>query len=226
MSATSQPPALTPATPPPRRRGIPGPHIVIALLGLLVTASVVVLLVGRAPDRDAPALPDYGLVPAFELVDQSGARFVPLAMAGHATVVNFIFTRCDNVCPISSGKMLEVQQRTVDLGSRVQMVSFSVDPAHDTPAVLAAYARDYHHDPARWRFVTGPIDVLRPLVEGAFMTALDDQGYDERGVRQVWHGEKFLLVDKDLRIRGFYDTDAPGLDRLIRHARYLGHGGR
>jgi protein SCO1/2 len=106
------------------------------------------------------------------------------------------------------------------------MVSFSVDPAHDTPAVLAAYGRDYHQDPARWTFVTGPIETLRPLVEGAFMTAMDDLGVTPRGTPNIWHGESFLLVDKDLHIRGVYQTDAPGLDRLIRHARYLARGGR
>jgi protein SCO1/2 len=220
MSAMSQPVASPP------RRGISGPRVLLAMLGLLVVASAIVLVVGVSHDRKDPVLPDYGLVPAFDLVDQSGARFTPLAMAGHATVVNFIFTRCDVVCPISTGKMLEVQERTVDVGPRVQLVSFSVDPAHDTPEVLAAYGRDYHQDTARWRFVTGSIEVMRPLVEGAFMTALDDQGVDERGVRTIWHGEKFLLIDRDLHIRGIYGTDAAGLDRLIRHARYLGRGGR
>jgi protein SCO1/2 len=191
------------------------------VFAILIAAITLIAIPALTHDRYEPTLKDYGEVPAFAFTDETGQPFTTDAMRGQVSIVDFIFTRCDVICPAASMNMLDLQVRTVDKTDRIGLVSFTVDPEHDTPAVLAAYAREFHADPRRWRFVTGDLAAMRSVIEGAFMTGIDRRGTTPQGNPDIWHGQKFLLVDPALRIRGFYDTDAPGLDRLIRDARYL-----
>lgn len=79
-----------------------------------------------------------------------------------------------------------------------RMVSFTVDPGHDTPAALAEYGRRYGADPSRWHFLTGPASELQKLSRNTFM--LGDIG------GALMHSTRFVLVDRKSRIRGFYDS--------------------
>lgn len=198
-----------------------GRWVMLGALAVLVVAVAVIAVPTLTHDRYRPALDDYGAVTPFAFTDETGHPFAAEAMRGHATIVDFIFTRCDVICPASSMKMLDLQERTADLDTRVALVSFTVDPAFDTPPVLAAYAKDFHADPRRWRFVTGDLAAMRAVIEGAFMTGVEARGTTPAGTPDIWHGQQFLLVDRDLHIRGIYDTDPRGLDRLARDARYL-----
>src|SRR5688500_10551832 len=118
-------------------------------------------------------------------------------------------------------KMERLAARTADV-SGIQLASISVDPAHDTPAVLAAFAARYHADPARWRFLTGDPTAVRAAVEDGFKVAVEDRGELEGGAPDIVHGGHFLLVDADLTIRGYYDSgDAGRLDALVADARHL-----
>jgi protein SCO1/2 len=183
----------------------------------LLLALVLVAACGSSE----PKLEDYGQVPAFALKDQTGAVLDQTWLAGHVTIVDFVFTRCDTICPVLSMKMANLDERTKDLAD-VRLLSFSVDPAYDTPEVLAAYARQYGADPARWRFVTGEYDNVKALVEGALMTAMDPAGTTASGAPDIKHGGHFLLVDRDLHIRGVYDSNEEArLDALVRDARRL-----
>jgi protein SCO1 len=182
---------------------------------------LVVLALLAACGSSEPKLEDYGQVPAFALTDQTGAVLDQTWLAGHVTIVDFVFTRCDTICPVLSMKMAHLDERTRDLAD-VRLLSFSVDPAYDTPAVLAEYATRYGADPARWRFVTGEYDNVKTLVEGALMTAMDPAGMTESGAPDIKHGGHFLLVDRDLHIRGVYDSSEEArLDALVRDARRL-----
>jgi protein SCO1/2 len=207
----------------PRPRGRSGRWVLVGVLAVLVIACVLIAIPAlryrKAPY--VPVLDDFGPVPAFAFTDETGRPYGDRALTGKVSVVNFIFTRCDTICPDSTARMLEVQERTVDLDLGVQLVSFTVDPTFDTPPVLAAYAKNFHADPRRWRFVTGDLAEMRTLIEGAFMTGMEPRGTTPQGNPDIWHGQKFLLVDKAGRIRQQYDTTPVGLDRLIRDARYL-----
>lgn len=203
-------------------RSVAGPWVLAGGGVIILGAIGVVMFAFRHPPY-TPPLDDFGTVPAFAFQAETGAAFRTESMAGHVSIVDFIFTRCDTVCPASSARMLELQERTGDLDTRVGLVSFSVDPDYDTPAVLTKYGRDFHADPRRWRFVTGDRTRMKALIEGAFMTAVDDRGTTTAsGNPDIWHGQHFLLVDQNLHIRGIYDVDdPPGLDKLERAARYL-----
>jgi len=214
---------VTPANAPAHRRSLPGRRLLIALLVILVAAVVPAIVVPTLMCRPAdPALDDLGAVGNFALTDERDQPFTDAALRGHVTLVSFLFTRCDTICPVTTMKMERLQEKTFDAGAKIKLASFSVDPAYDTPARLAEYAQRYHADPTRWRFVTGPPDDMRRLVEGPLMNSMANEGVTASGAPAISHSGYFLLVDARGHIRGAYDSsDVKRLDEMIRDARYL-----
>jgi protein SCO1 len=173
--------------------------------------------------RPQAALAFYGRVPTFQLVDQRGAPFTEGSMIGHVSVVDFIFTRCTASCPRLTARMADLQGRFARAGSGARLVSFTVDPENDTPAVLADYAARNGADPSRWSFVTGPIDSVKATVVSGFKVAMEKlpKGASDS---DVTHGDWFVLVDAAGSLRGYYATDDPGgIDRLARDVGQLEH---
>ena len=207
---------------------VPGRRLLIAMLVILVAAVVpavvVPTLMCRPPD---PKLEDLGAVGAFSLIDERGEPFTDAALHGHVTLVSFLFTRCDTICPVTTMKMARLAEHTFDAAARIKLASFSVDPDYDTPARLTEYAQRYHADPARWRFVTGPADAMRRLVEGPMMNSMVNEGVTASGAPAISHSGYFLLIDGNAHIRGAYDSnDVHRLDEMIRDARFLTRTGR
>jgi protein SCO1 len=101
--------------------------------------------------------------------------------------------------------MADLQAMLGKDGDDARLVSFSVDPENDTPAVLAKYAASAHADPARWTFVTGNAeDVKEAVVRGFKMSAAKiARDADEY---EVLHGEWFVLTDANGNVRGYYPT--------------------
>jgi protein SCO1/2 len=190
------------------------PVVFLGGLGLALVLALTLALVARAM-RPQPPLPVLGAVPAFHLVDQHGAPYGNGAMAGHVSVVDFVFTRCPSSCPRLTARMGELQARLKRDGSDARLVSFSVDPENDTPPVLAAYAAKAGADPARWTFVTGPVDdVSRAVVLGFKMSAA--KVYTGANDYDVTHGDWFVLTDRAGAIRGYYPTEeAADFERMV-----------
>jgi protein SCO1/2 len=160
-----------------------------------------------------PALPVFGQVPAFQLTAQTGAAFDSHELEGHVWVANFVYTTCPGPCPMMSHQMSVIQQGTADTPS-VRLVSFTVDPAHDTPAVLAEYARHFNANPARWVFLTGDMARLNELGLNTFKLNKVDGSLD--------HSTRFVLVDAHRQIRGFYlSSDDEFPKNLLRDLRRL-----
>jgi protein SCO1 len=145
-------------------------------------------------NRPAP-LPVFGQIPQFDLTAQTGQPFDSHMLDGHIWVANFVFTTCPGPCPMMSHHMHGIQEATAATPT-VKLVSFTVDPAHDTPAVLADYARHFKADPARWTFLTGEMSVLNDLGLNAFKLNKVDGNRD--------HSTRFVLIDSRRQIRGFY----------------------
>jgi protein SCO1/2 len=203
--------------------GVPGRRLLIGLLGLLVVAVgagiLLPALTCRAPE---PELDDFGAVPKFSLVDERGEAFTDEALRGNVTIVSFIFTRCDSICPITTMKMQGIQEKTFDAADSIKLLSISIDPTYDTPPRLAEYAKRYKADAARWRFVTGPLEKIRALVEKTFMQNMQVEGVSPGGMPSIAHNGYFALVDKHGHMRKSYDSrDIQRLDELIRAARFL-----
>lgn len=207
--------------------GLPGNKLLVYLLvGVLaLTASFAVpMFACRNPD---PKLEDLGVVPAFDLVDHQGRVFTEEALRGHPTIIDFVFTRCDTICPVVSARMARMQERLLDRKAEsIKLVSISVDPAYDTPEKLAAYAESFAAKPDKWRFLTGPLPKVKALVEGPFMNSMLVEGVSAKGAPQISHSGYFVLVDGELHIRGVYDSsDQNRLDELDHHARFLARTG-
>jgi protein SCO1 len=199
-----------------RRTALFAGGIALALALALVARSV----------RPRQPLPVLGRIPDFHLSDERAAPFTTDSMRGHVSVVDFIFTRCRSSCPRLTARMGELQGRLAADRSGAKLVSISVDPDDDTPAVLADYAAKSHADASRWTFVTGPYDdVARAVVVGFKVSAAKIA--TGAGDSDVTHGDWFVLVDRAGAIRGYYPTEeAADFQRLVDDTERLDRAGR
>ena len=167
---------------------------------------------GHDQDAAVPIDTIYGEVPPFELVDQSGKTFSSEKLKGRVWAVGFIFTRCPSICPVLTALMKEVETKSTELGTDFQLVSFSVDPSYDTPEVLQAYAEKHGANLERWTFLTGePGDVEKTIVEGLKISmGRSSVEEDIVDVDAVFHGTKALLIDQEMKIRGYYSLEDRG----------------
>jgi protein SCO1 len=217
----AQPSSMSTAAAPP------APGLVARLVGKPWVWLIVVLGLASLPltqmvvRDDVPAPEVLGQVPNFALVDQQGKPFGTADLSGRVWIANFIFTRCPTVCPIFTQKMARLQDRLGQTGPAVHLVSFSVDPDYDTPAVLAEYAATYRANPRLWSFLTGAPDDVRATVRDGLKIAMERRGIDG-DVPDILHGTHFVLVDQRQAIRGYYDSnDASALEQLLRDINYL-----
>jgi protein SCO1/2 len=176
--------------------------------------------------RAAPP-PVLGAVPDFSLTERSGRTVRRADLAGQPWVADFIFTRCTGMCPALSTQMREVRRRAGEAGLAARFVSLSVDPTHDTPAVLAEYARRFGAGDD-WLFLTGPRDALYALIGAGFKLRVAERSAEAvaQGGELIAHSDRFVLVDGEGRIRGYYHgTDATMPDLLLRDLAALDAGG-
>jgi protein SCO1/2 len=190
---------------------------------MVLPAGAGVALLRLRAAQGAPEV--YGTLPPFRFTSQAAQPFGAAELKGRVWVANFIFTRCPTVCPRFTAQMAHVQERTAVFGPALQLVSFTVDPSHDTPEKLEAYARRYKADPARWTFLTGDYQQLKGTIVDGFKVAMGrEEGAAEGDLAAIFHGEYFVLVDAEGRVRGYYDfKDAAALDALLRDAERLVH---
>jgi protein SCO1 len=189
--------------------------VVVVLFGVAVP---ILNQVRRAPP---PPLPVLGTLPDFRLVDQQGQAFGGAELRGYVWVAGFIFTRCPTICPAITARMAKIQHRARGIEPGFRLVSFSVDPAYDTPARLDEFARRYRASPRMWKMLTGPLDQMKSTVEEGLKIAMGEP-VGENDFASLFHGTHFVLVDRELRIRGYYDSNAPDVeDRLLHDATML-----
>lgn len=192
----------------------------VAVSGLWTTALSCLGLGCAAPEP----LPVLSEVPPFTLTERSGDTVQDTDLRGGVWVADFIFTRCTGPCPRMSRHMAELQDA---LGDRnVRLVSFTVDPERDDAAALAEYAKRYGADPERWLFLTGEKEALYRMIQKGFLLAVDDGAVTpdgEPGPGIITHSVKFVLIDRQNRIRGYYSGEEkdvvgrilPDLDRVL-----------
>ncbi|MGH7226523.1 MAG: DUF420 domain-containing protein, partial [Gemmataceae bacterium] len=151
------------------------------------------------------ALPDddLGTVGDFALTERDGRTVHRDDLLGKIWIASFEFTRCTAGCPQISATMQRLQ---ADLARYpdVRLVTFTVDPEHDRPEELREYARHYHADPQRWLFLTGDEKTIYPLLEKSFHLPAQKNTDGDSG-NAVMHSPKLVLVDRQGRIRGYFD---------------------
>jgi protein SCO1/2 len=194
---------------------------VFALVGALLVVAGAVAAVGvRALARGTPP-PRMGSLPDFRLTERSGRPLALADLRGRPWVADFIFTQCAGACPAMTARLARLRR---EIPADVTFVSFTVDPAHDTPEVLARYAATFRADES-WRFVTGAQRDLYALSVGGFKLAAIEVPPGETaagGDGPFLHSSKFVLVDGDGVVRGYYDsTDEPAMRALVADAALL-----
>lgn len=163
---------------------------------LCATAALVLLGAGGCSNRSD--LPDLGEVPDFRLTDSHGALFdSATALRGNVWVADFIYTNCPGPCPRMTSILHQVEEK-VALDEDVRLVSVSVDPDRDTPAVLGNFAHRFGGPTPHWFFLTGDRATIHLLAHDVFKVG------DLIGVMD--HSTHFMLVDKRSHIRGYYST--------------------
>ena len=175
-------------------------------------------LIGNLPPTTGPtALPVLWDAPAFAFTDQDDHRTTDRGLRGRPYVADFIFTTCTTACPTMTAQLALLRRQVAS--PDVRFVSFSVDPAHDTPAVLRAYAAAWGSPDPRWRLLTTDPDGLAAVVKGMRVTVAPTGDADN----PILHSTLFLLVDADGHVRGVYDsTDSDAMGRLAGDVRELG----
>ena len=156
----------------------------------------------------------------FELLNRDGAPVAATRLRGEPWVADFIFTRCALSCPRLTSLMIRLGEDAPG----VRRVSFSVDPDHDTPGVLADYAAAYGIEDRDWLFLTGGREEIESLVVDGFKLPIVREPPPEpaRPPDHAWekepilHSNRFVLVDAEGAIRGYYEaTDEADYRELL-----------
>lgn len=203
-----------------RNAGGRGLRLPVIVVGVAVVAGIGVAAGHRLdPTRRVgarsfcdPALPTAvvgAAVPPFTATDQDGHTVTERALRGTPWIADFIFTSCTASCPILTARLLTLQRRLS--GAPVRFVSFSVDPEHDSPPVMKAYARRWQGDAARWRLLSVDRDALARL--GAALGGAEDPAAQAA----PFHSDRFALVDAGGRMLGLYSSSSDSeLEQLQR----------
>ncbi len=187
------------------------------LLGLAVVAMGIVLgtalwlrigphaELGQSSRDSAEGLNQYGSVPDFSLTERNGSAVGLAQLRGKIWIADFIYTTCPDTCPLQTAMMAKLQGQYAG-NSEIRFVSFTVDPERDTPQALTAYADKYQADVARWYFLTGQRDRITRLIQQGFHLAVATVPMEAEPNGMIPHSPRFVLVDKEARIRGYYDS--------------------
>src|SRR5215831_5370086 len=147
-----------------------GVGVLVALVGVGLGLRVGFENASRQAAHDLPRLWE---VPDFTLIERSGQSVTRADLLGKVWIASLIFTRCVEECPLVSNHMARLQA-TFAAEHDVRLVSFTVDPAYDTPEVLTRYAQSFAAQPQRWLFLTGDKAMIYRLVRQGFRLGLID----------------------------------------------------
>jgi protein SCO1/2 len=176
---------------------------------LIACSALAAAWVALAACGGKPQLDHYGKLPQFSLRNQFGDPVTDTDLRGRVVVIDFIFTSCPDVCPLLT-EQLGALRKQLPARANLSLVSFSVDPEHDTPERLKAFANQHGANVDRWWFLTGPLEEVRAVVTRGFKQAMEAQPVKPGTARNVLHGTHFVLVDGQGEIRGFFANDAEG----------------
>jgi protein SCO1 len=190
--------------PPSAQRSRLVPKLLAVGAILIVVLAVVRLFSGgAAPSSD---LKRINVVPPFVLTERSGRNITNNDLYGKIWVADFVYTTCPGPCPEVTTNMARLQ-KAVEQDPQVQLVTFTVDPKIDTPAVLAAYADKFGASKDHWWFLTGSEKQMYALIrDGFFLPVIDNRGAPPQdGQFTVTHSTQVAVVDAGGVVRGYFD---------------------
>jgi protein SCO1/2 len=203
-----------PEEPEKRRRSLlESPYAWIAIGGIAVLTVLRVLF------PPPPPPPVLGRVAEFRLVDTRGEPYGSPELADHVWVANTFFTRCGSICPkLMSDTAVLAERLLAARAVGVRIVSVTVDPEYDTPDVLRAYGALRSIDAERWALLTGARADVEAFVTQGLRLGMGRPVADPAGLMDIAHAGKLVVVDGAGCVRGYFDTDAEGLDAAYRTA--------
>ena len=185
--------------------------LIVCLVAVIGTSTWLKISSSSTYER----LPVMHSVPDFTLTERSGHQFGLADLQDKIWVADFIFTNCAGTCPVMTTQMNELQTELSEQQMQdVKLVSFTVDPKTDTPEVLQKFAHGYNASSERWFFLTGAGEDIQHLATKGFYlsAATGDAGTND----EIVHSIRFVLVDRQGRIRGYYDgTDTATVKKIM-----------
>ena len=140
----------------------------------------------------------YHTIPAFRFVNQEGDTVTQETVKGKIYVADFFFTSCPTICPIMKRQMLKVYQQFKDQPD-VVILSHTIDPEHDTPAVLKKYADELGVKGLQWQFLTGSRSQIYDISKSYLVAQTPEK--DSTVAGGFVHDGTFILIDKQGRVR-------------------------
>ncbi len=160
----------------------------------------------------------YHTIADFKLVNQNGDTITQDNYADKIYVADFFFTTCPSICPVMTANLAEVQNEFKN-DNEVLLLSHSVTPEIDSVAQLKKYAIEKGVVDQKWNLVTGNKKQIYELARKSYMAVMED---GDGGAYDMIHTENFMLIDKERRIRGYYDgTNKEEVEKLIRDIEIL-----
>ncbi|WP_460957692.1 SCO family protein [Spirosoma litoris] len=154
----------------------------------------------------------YQSIPDFKFVSQYGDTVTARTLDNKIYVADFFFTSCPTICPKMKVQLKRVYEKFKG-NPDVMLLSHTIDPAHDSVAVLKEFAQNLGVTGRQWLFVTGDRDKIYDLGQSSYMVTAQADSTAPGG---VIHSGAFILVDKEKHIRGIYDgTTEAGVDKLM-----------
>ena len=181
------------------------------LIVILATSFVLSQLEGKR--RPALTLPVIGPVADFVLTNQIGQRVTLADLRGQPWVADVIFSRCGAPCPRMTKQMASLQA-ALPAESRAKLVTLTTDPEFDTPEVLQKYATRFNAHPDRWHFLTGAKKEIAALgIDSLKLTAIEKKPEERTDADDLFiHSTIFVVVDKQGRLRGAFETGGEGVE--------------
>jgi protein SCO1/2 len=184
-------------------------------VGLVIILLSGAFVISRLSPRSAPKLrlPVIGPVADFMLTNQIGQRITLADLRGQPWVVDVIFTRCGGPCPRMT-KQMESLQAALPANSRAKLVTLTTDPEFDTPEVLHKYATRFNAKAERWNFLTGSKKEIAALgTDSLKLTAVEKKPEERTDADDLFiHSTIFVIVDKQGRLRGSFETGGEGVE--------------
>jgi protein SCO1 len=184
------------------------------LLLVLLTLLLAYLLTGlQSRVARTPHLRVIGTVNDFALTNQTGAASSLADLRGRVWIADIIFTRCAGPCLKMTRQMKELQD-ALPVTEKTRLVTLTTDPEFDTPPVLEKYAARFDADTNRWIFLTGTKKEVGALAAGGLkLSAVEVKPAERQSESDLFiHSTRFVIVDKQARLRGVFDTEGEGAD--------------
>lgn len=205
------------------------PAIIIAIIGITIAYFMIdkpktlkiynpIDVNPKLVDESIRNVDKYHRVGAFKLTNQDGKEITEKDYKNKIYITDFFFVTCPTICPKMTAQMHRVYNEFKN-NNDIMFLSHTVMPESDSVPVLKEYANKHKVNSNKWNFVTGDKKQIYNLARKTYFAAITE---GDGGVNDFIHTENFVLVDKEKRLRGFYDgTSKKDVDRLIKDVNAL-----